>query len=76
MEEKTGGESLTPEALREFEGLLVKSLDRYQDELELGGLGNPEELAESVLMWTRTKLDRPKMDGGRSHNSDIAAVVA
>jgi len=57
---------ITSEAYQEFERLFLRWLDRHQEGLEIGGLGNPRELATSVAAWAyknRRGLLQRKTDG-------------
>ena len=44
-------DALTPEAYQEFERFFLDWVDRYSEELQLGGLGNPKELAMFAFAW-------------------------
>jgi hypothetical protein len=45
--------TLSPEAYREFERIFLGWLDRHQEGLEAGGLGDPRELATLCAAWAR-----------------------
>jgi hypothetical protein len=60
------GKKITHEEFQEFENLFLRWMDRYQEELELGGSGNSRELATLVAGWAYKMARRnllQRMDG-------------
>jgi hypothetical protein len=52
---RQAGAILSAQALQEFERLFLAWLDRYQDRLELGGIGNASELATLCAAWVSSR---------------------
>ena len=52
--------TLSPEAYREFEALVLDWQDLNQETLELGGTGDIWQLASSVAEWLRLSQDTKK----------------
>jgi hypothetical protein len=68
--------NLSPEAILAFERLFLDWLDRYQEGLEAGGLGNPKELATLSAAWAKAYLHTGVHLGAHQHKpAEVGAAL-
>jgi hypothetical protein len=69
--------TLSPEAYREFEDLVLDWLNQNEETLMLGGTGHIDQLASSVARWIYLSRQAKKylLDEARSPEDDVEKVA-